>query len=361
MFRWAAVLTLLFVAVTVVAEAPIPVVDSIDPASGPVTGGTRVTLKGRNFDGGPCQNEQGCALAVKFVTPHPQNCCVTGVAKVISASDTQIVIETPEHGNGLVDVHVSSASGGRTVVRNGFRFGRGGFKRVLVPVAWRGEVQGAFGSRWTTTLSGRVFDLNTFLEVTRTPYSEPPHRVQNAFVFDDLPEREGGIFIYVPEEQYVDMSLRIRDVSREAENFGTEVPLVTAEETSPALAVVLFDIPIGPKYRSTLRVYSFEGRRPWGFSIMIFPRDGTEQLLFQSRHTFGYPIEEFPSVPGYWQLDVGSLLPAGYTGRVDVQVWGVPPWGTRIWPMISVTNNDTQMVTIVTPTFREGPPFPLVP
>jgi hypothetical protein len=287
---------------------------------------------------------------------------VSGVGKVISASDTEIVFETPEHGNGLVDVHVSSKSGGKTVVRNGFRFGRGGFKRVLVPVAWRGVVPGAFGSRWTTTLTGRVFDQNKSLEVTRTPFSTTPHLVQNAFVFDDLPEGQaGGIFIYVPEEQYVDMGLRIRDVSREAENFGTEVPLVTAEKTTPAVAVVLLDIPVGSQYRSTLRIYNFEGRRSWGYTIMIFPRGGTEQLFFQSYHTTGSPIEEFPSVPGIAQMNVDELLPAGYTGRVDVQVYGVPPWGTRIWPMISVTNNDTQMVTMVTPTFREHPPIPFLP
>ena len=362
MLRVAAVLPLLFIAVTTFAEAPVPVVDSIDPASGPVTGGTRVTIKGRNFDGGPCQNEQGCALAVKFVTPHPQNCCVTGVANVISATDTQIVIETPQHGNGLVDVHVWSASGGKTVVKNGFRFGRGGYKRVLVPVAWRGVLPGAFGSRWVTELSGRVFDKDKPIEVTRTPFSTPPHRVQNAFVFDDLPQGGGqGIFLYVPDEQYVDLGLRIRDVSRQGENFGTEVPLVTAEETTPAVAVVLLDIPVGPQYRSTLRTYSFEGRRDWGFSIMIFPRDSTEPLVFQTYFGGGFPIEEFPSIPGYSQLNVDDLLPAGYTGRVDVQVWPTPPWGTRIWPMISVTNNDTQMVTMVTPTFREHPPIPFIP
>src|SRR5215212_9007325 len=362
MSRPAAVLALLFVAVAAVAEPPVPVVDSITPASGPVTGGTRVTLKGRNFDGGPCQKEQGCALAVRFVTPHPQDCCVTGVGKVISSSDTEIVIETPEHGNGLVDVYVASAAGGRAVVKNGFRFGRGGYKRVLVPVAWRGVVSGAFGSRWTTELTGRVFDKDKSIEVTRTPYSTPPHLVQNAFVFDDFPERyTGGVFIYVPEEQYVDLGLRIRDVSREEENYGTEVPLVTAEETSPAVAVVLLDVTVGPKYRSTLRTYSFEGRRDWGFSIMIFPRGGTEILVFQSYHGGGFPVEEFPSIPGQSQLDIGNLLPAGYTGRVDVQLWGVPPWGKRIWGMISVTNNDTQMVTMVTPTFQEHSPIRLLP
>lgn len=366
MFRLVAVLALLPIlavtAVTAVAEAPIPFVESIEPASGPVTGGTRVTLKGRNFDGGACQAEQGCALAVKFVTPHPQNCCVTGVGKVIFASDTEIVIETPEHGNGLVDVHISSAAGGKTVVKNGFRFGRGGFKRVLVPVAWSGILPGAFGSKWVTELSGRVFDKDRSVEVTRTPFSAPPHVVQNAFVFDDLPERGGqGIFIYVPEEAYVDLGLRIRDVSRLVENYGTEVPLVTAEKTTPAVAVVLLDIPVGAKYRSTLRTYNFEGRRPWGFSIMIFPRDGTEHLLFQTYHTSGFPIEEFPSVPGYSQMNIDDLLPAGYTGRVDVQVWPAPPWGTRIWPMISITNNETQMVTMVTPTFREHPRIPFIP
>ena len=349
---------LLLVAVAAVAEPPVPVVDSISPGEGPVTGGTRVTLRGRNFDGGPCQNEQGCALAVKFYTPHPVAGWATGVGKLISATDTEIVIETPEHGNGLVDVIVWSASGGRTVVPNGFRFGRGGFRRILVPLAFRGFVQGAFDSVWVTELTGRVFDKYKS-EVTRKPFSTPALPVQGPFVFDDFPQgHTGGIFIYVPESDYLDMSLRIRDVSRERENFGTEVPLVSAEETTPYWAQLLLDIPIDPKYRQTLRIYNFEGKRAATVSFRIHARDSVEDLAFVSIHLPNFPIEEFPTEPGYLQISLADWLPAGYTGRVDVYVWAAP--GPRIWSMVSVTNNETQMVTMVTPADGPRGPVPII-
>jgi IPT/TIG domain len=362
MLRSAAVLALLFVAVAAAAQTPSPVVESITPNSGPVTGGTVVTLRGRNFAAAQCREVDGCTVSVQFATPHRENCCVTGKAKVLFATDTRIDIETPEHGNTLVDVHVTSAFGTKTVVRNGFRFGRGGFRRVLVPVAWNGVLPGAFGSAWVTELTGRVFHRDTELEVTRTPFSATPHRVQNSFRFEDLPGGgyRGGIFIYVPEEQQIDLSLRIRDISREQENFGTEVPLVTEEETSPAYSMGLLDIPVGPKYRSTLRIYNFDGRRPAAITLIIRPRDSTEELLFQTYHFGGFPIEEFPSLPGYLQLNIDDLLPKGYAGQVDVQV-GNAQSGPRTWAMISVTNNDTQMVTMVTPSFRERAAISFIP
>ena len=355
MLRIPFLLALLLVSTAALAQPLIPVIESITPANGPVSGGTRVILRGRNFDDGTCQTPQGCALGVKFATPHREPCCVTGVAKVIFASDTLIELETPEHGTGLVDVVVTSASGGKTVVKDGFRFGREGYRRVLVPLGFRGVMPGAFGSRWVTELTGRVF--NPFkLEVTRTPFSTPPHLVEGSFVFDDLPRGStGGFFLYVTERDFVDLGLRIRDVSREAENFGTEVPLVTAEDTTPMFGLGLLDIPVGPKYRQTLRIYNFEGRRPLVVTIRILPRGSNEELLVQTYHMDNgdstRPVEEFPSLPGYVQLNLDDLLPKGYTGRVDVSLGHFP--GPRIWAMVSVTNNETQMVTMVTPTFIE--------
>lgn len=63
------------------------------------------------------------------------------------------------------------------------------------------------------------------------------------------------------------------------------------------------------------------------------------------------PVEEFPAEPGYLELNLADLLP-GYEGRVDIAV--AHQAGPRLWSMVSITNNETQMVTMVTPTMSEN-------
>ena len=336
----------------VFADPPVPVIESISPGQVPVDGGSVVTITGSNFDGGDCQvhPHDGCGPIVSFSMPHPHGCCFSGSAKVLSASDTELIVETPPHVNGLADVQVIARSGGRATARGGLRFGREGFRRVLVPIAFRGEVPGAFGSRWVTELNGRVFYPGQ-VEVTRTPFSEPPHKVEGPFTFADLPPaHSGGVFVYVPEGYFLDLSLRVRDVSRAQENFGTEVPLVTSEETTPAFYQMFLNVPMGPKYRQTLRIYNFEGKRRAQIGVRILDRSGTTELASSYYTMPDGPVEEFPAEPGYIEVNLGDLLP-GHEGAVDVAV--AASAGPRMWSMVSVTNNETQMVTLVTPTFTE--------
>lgn len=348
----------LFVAAAAFAAEP-PVITSIEPAEGRIQGGDIVTITGRNFDQGPCDELHGCNYGVTFRLPHPDGCCTMAGATVISASDTQLVVRTHEHPTGLADVTVHARSGLTTTVRGGFRFGREGFRRVLLPIAFSGEVPGAHGSRWVTELNGRVFYPGE-LEVTRTPFSTPRSLFEGPFRFADLPAGNNrGAFIYVPEGNFLSLNLRVRDVSRAAENFGTEIPIVTSEETAAVNAMTLMDIPIGPKYRQTLRMYNFEGRRKTQFGVRILARDGKENLVFTHYETPEEGLEEFPQFPGYVEVNLADLLPGGYEGRVDVSVSHT--LGARVWAMVSVTNNDTQLVTMVTPTFQEAGYVAFVP
>jgi hypothetical protein len=336
-----------------------PVVTSIEPAQGTIQGGDTITITGRNFDQGPCDELHGCNYGVTFSLPHPSGCCPSGTATIVTASDTQIIARTPAHATGLTDVTVHARSGLTTTLRGGFHFGREGFRRVLVPIAFSGEVPGAHGSRWVTELNGRVFYPGQ-LEVTRTPFSTPRSLVEGPFRFTNLPAGNNrGAFVYVPEGDFLALNLRVRDVSREAENFGTEIPLVTSEETSTVNAFDLLDIPVGPKYRQTLRMYNFEGRRATQFGVRILARDGRENLVFTHYEMPEEGLEEFPQFPGYIEVNLADLLPAAYTGRVDVSVSHT--LGGRVWAMVSVTNNDTQMVTMVTPTFQEAGGVVFVP
>ena len=72
---------------------PVPVVTAISPTSGPIAGGTSVTITGTNLTG---------ATAVAFGTT---------AASIVSNTDTQIVVTSPAHARGQVDVRVRTAGG----------------------------------------------------------------------------------------------------------------------------------------------------------------------------------------------------------------------------------------------------------
>ena len=51
------------------------------------------------------------------------------------------------------------------------------------------------------------------------------------------------------------MNLRVRDVTREGLNFGTEIPVVRAREFRSS-RVTLIGVPADSRFRNTLRVYA---------------------------------------------------------------------------------------------------------
>ncbi|MCX7170039.1 MAG: IPT/TIG domain-containing protein [Proteobacteria bacterium] len=67
-----------------------PLIQSIDPSQGPIAGSAQVTLAGPGFAG------TTLTLDGKIVTP-------------TSASDTQIIFQTPAHDNGIVTVKISGS------------------------------------------------------------------------------------------------------------------------------------------------------------------------------------------------------------------------------------------------------------
>jgi alpha-tubulin suppressor-like RCC1 family protein/chitodextrinase len=84
-------------AATLTITAPLsPIITTITPASGPVTGGTSVAISGTNL-------------------ANPTSVTFDGVsAIVVSSTTTQIVVTAPAHAAGLTNVVVSTASGSMT-------------------------------------------------------------------------------------------------------------------------------------------------------------------------------------------------------------------------------------------------------
>ena len=127
-----------------------------------------------------------------------------------------------------------------------------------------------------------------------------------------------------------------------------------------ASRVQLFDIPLQPRFRQTLRIYAL----PQGttcctdVTVRFFALGG--QLLHSTTVALrrsdkavgdidhGWPgSPDFPMQPENATLDfLGNIAELAGRESVRVEVDG----GSRaIWGMVTVTNNDTQQVTVISP------------
>jgi len=137
----------------------------------------------------------------------------------------------------------------------------------------------------------------------------------------------------------LDLASRIRDTSRQAQTAGTEVPVVRERDFRGQLRFL--NLPVDARYRVTLRLWSLVDYAPFIVSVDSIP---AQQLPLT--------IAKIPGTSMYFgTLDVTSLLAKANSNPAILTVAGIngslPP--PAIWGMLSITNNDTQQVTIVSP------------
>ena len=323
-------LTLLFAFTVSAAEEP-PY--TISPASGPAAGGTLITIKGEfssfwsygvSFNGVPATSVTVVdAKTLTAITPARR----PGISKVL-------IFE--------YDINIDA---GLT-----FEFtGEATRERYLLPVFIE-PVQGAYGSEFRTELHGLNTNTDESLEIwgleigcRYTPpvcnwleepmvYLAPaPYTVD---LFDYYPFQSGtpGRFIEVPTEMKDDLSLSLRvyDTSRAAENFGTEIPIVRENEfrTKP---FALTGVPRDPLFRNTLRLYAETAT-----TVTVRINNETHTVLLRAgEHVFDPAYAQFTAFP---------------TGNGTMHVVITPETnGPAVWGFITVTNNETQHITTITP------------
>jgi hypothetical protein len=119
-------------AADVFTDVPVPAVTGLSPASGPVTGGTQVTITGTGLANATAVNFGGAA------------------GTIVSNSDTKIVATSPAGVAGTVDVTVTTAGGtSATVVGDQFTYGAGAAPTVTGISPAAGPVAG--GTKVTIT------------------------------------------------------------------------------------------------------------------------------------------------------------------------------------------------------------------
>lgn len=305
---------------------------TITPASGPASGGTEVTIKG-SF-------------------PAPGYGVLFGGAGALTnrVDATTLVAITPKHLPGPVDVDIVSLNGTFLATRLTFTYVGDvptELERVLLPIfipATRGQFNSEFITRFSAylqrgesaTLNGLQFGCAFICPPIPLPDLPVQLTKQGPEIDSTDVKLNGnpGRFVYIAKTEIdnVAMHLRVYDRSRSSQNFGTELPIVRANNF--ANDIMLLDVPTDPRFRNALRIYA---AAPARVVIRIeSDRIATVETaldLNAGSNIFEPAIATFTNFP----TNVGTV-------RVRIS----QPT-TSIWAFIAVTNNDTQMITTITP------------
>jgi hypothetical protein len=314
---------------------------SVSQSIGSTAGGTPVDIL---VGAGNCPGQAPTACPPPTITF--DDVPATNVV-VIDQGHFQAVI--PPHATGAVLVKV--VGNGFTKSSYAFRYidpaaapSAKFFDRALIPVIFNGP--GAFGSNWVTELALR--NTNTYTVEPWRPIGGARELVfrQPLLFSGDAP---AGLFIGIPRQASARLALHagVRDTSRGDQEWATEIPIVREEQFSK-VGVDLLDIPADPRYRTMLRIYSTVNpsfAAPVHVIVYSLENGGifrsfNATLSDGSGCTDAGSCAEHPSSVAIPDI-TGGLLPA----RVGVQIEGNVP----LWAFATVTNNDTQHVTIVSP------------
>ncbi len=326
------------------AFAQQPAIHSVTPSSGPTTGGTEVIIAGTGLTG-------DCGLPITCMPPAVFFGNTEAASTTIVNSSTVRAV-TPKHFPGTVDICLPQ--NGECVKKEAaFTFvgapPADTFERVLLPVLLP-PVSGAFGSVFETefqvtttfgalTLYGLRYgncapvtciDIEPI--VLQSPEDVfPPDRV----LYNGTP----GRFLFVPRTEINSMSanLRVFDSSRTAANFGTEIPVV--RERDFRTRITLLGIPRDPRFRTKVRIYSTTST-----ALTVKPSNGP---------AFGVTLTPSGNdlhAPAYAEFNVDA---SGFGDPISLQITHaqsplpvVPP---PFWAFATVTNNETQVLTTISP------------
>ena len=237
-------------------------------------------------------------------------------------TDTEIVALTPPHAAGTVDLTVNIAGKKKITLPAAFTFEDSTtYERLLLPVVVS-NAPGAFGSIWTTEV---LLSNNTDAAVSIQNVVIQPHQSVSLPAANE----PNGVFLLVPRGN-VDVQLRVRDLSREAQTFGTSIPVVRTTEFRPIVRI--HGVPTDSRFRSTLRIYNYPGESG-AVRLQIFDEATGALLVSNTVTAFIQPV---PPFTGHDRV------------RIEVDSNVDPP--RPIWAFVSITNNETQHVTVIAPS-----------
>ncbi len=223
-------------------------------------------------------------------------------------------------------------------------------EKVLLPLNFRGG--GAHGAGWRTETVVRneaeiripteplifISDILGPAPIpirTRAPFPEEQH--------------EGGVYFFVPRglEKRLTWKSHILDRSRSETDRGTELPVVRVEDTSAVIR--LTNVPLRSLFRARLRIYDFDTIENRDIDVLITKAGRPEVRL--------HAITRVPSCitppcamyrAPFAAFDLSSIPELADAGEVDITIRAETN-DARLWAFVSVSNNETQRVTLFTP------------
>ncbi|HYC90613.1 MAG TPA: IPT/TIG domain-containing protein [Thermoanaerobaculia bacterium] len=334
-----------------------PIVTDLQPNQGPSDGGTLVVVRGDHL-----------STKVVCILPCPPRVQFGDVTvDAVEESDERLVVTTPAHAPGVVDVTVFIPGEEPFLLKNGFTFvgdGDEAYEQVLLPIYLKELVPGANGSQWRTDFRIRNHGTEAVL---LAPWECPPNMacppvfplthtllpnrtLHNPQDFSSRPGANPSRLLYVSKPDAVSMSLRVGDVSRSTLNAGTDLPIVRPHELLRGTAQ-LFDVPLDAQsFRILLRVYDLAYTKA-DFEVRLYDERREDEPVHVTLLTATTPQQgAFRSEAAYAQLDITDLLKLrkAWPATARIEILPRTP-GSRYWAFVSLTNNQTQLVTLVTP------------
>lgn len=240
--------------------------------------------------------------------------------------------------------------------------------RLLIPVTSLGRFDGR-ESPWFVDVTMLVRSEHLiqirphpceFISITCYIGPYPLRRQFDAYHQTILPPVDdfdpGARFVYVRAEDRdkLHVNARVYNENARGRTAGSEIPIVHDEELTTE-TITLLGIPAGPQYRQTLRVYDTRETAEANVEVRIYADDEREPRvtmttrLHENAMTQRTTTALLATHPGYAELGLRSFdseLAGAKTLRIEVRPLTS---GARIWSFASITNNDTQHVTIATP------------
>jgi hypothetical protein len=229
------------------------------------------------------------------------------------------------------------------------------YERILFPVL--DEVRGVNGSHWISEAAVAnpnrwyVENANNIQPIVCLTFPCGTQRLApvaySSFAGAGYPR---GALLLVPREEAstLSFSLRVRDTSRVKETFGTQIPVVR-ERDMQRTTLALLDVPRDPAYRVKLRLYvvqPYGEETPHSWLHIWNPATRTFEMLSAT-----YELPRVDDRPGYVEID----LPPGAVGDRSA-IYIEPAFNTRSYAFATITNNETQQVTIITPSGEGSTP-----
>jgi hypothetical protein len=228
-------------------------------------------------------------------------------------------------------------------------------EKLLFPVDAGNPIGGAFGSQFVS----RPMVYNAGSSPVRASLTEVPVwcSIPGCVNFIQpgtsklLTGGGGGLggFLFVDRPRLADLafSLRAQDLSRQELTWGTELPIIREADLFED-RLMLIDVPDADRFRQTLRIYDWDGQGHGVVAVRVFDQAGGALLYDTEVHLpiahIGIP-EPGQTQLALWTEHFAALRPAD---ALRIEIEPVTP-GLRFWAFITITHNETQHITTITP------------